>query len=276
MTKPERTITNVITAIAGFLFASQWDIDWLVFLSLIAGLALVIASAGVLNNYLDRDLDRKMERTKERALVSGRVSVIPAVVYGVSLGLIGFWFLSYTNWLTVIVVAAAFFSYVVVYGIAKRYTVHSTLIGTIPGGASIVAGYTAITNQLDGAALILFLIMLSWQMVHFYSIAIFRLKDYAAAKIPVLPVKKDVGATRLQMFFYMAVFIFATSLLSWYNGAGYIYLAGMLFLASVWLRKLIEGFSAKDSAEWARGVFKFSLVVLLATSLLIATASVLP
>lgn len=139
-----------------------------------------------------------------------------------------------------------------------------------------MAGYTAVISQLDGAALILFLIMLSWQMVHFYSIAIFRLKEYAAARTPVLPVKKGVEVTRLLMFFYMAVFIFAASLLSWYNDAGYIYLAGMLFLASVWLRKLIEGFSAKNNAKWARGVFKFSLVVLLAMSLLIATASVLP
>lgn len=276
LTKPERTITNTVTAIAGFLFASQWHIDWPLFIRFAGGLTLVIASACVLNNYIDKGLDLKMERTKNRALPSGKVSAAASIIYGLLLGALGFWLLSYTNRLTMAVVAVAYIFYVAIYGLAKRYTVHSTLIGTVPGGASMVAGYTAVANQLDSAALILFLIMLSWQMVHFYAIAIFRQKDYAAAKIPVLAVKKGITATKIQMLFYMAAFIFAASLLSWYNEAGYIYLAGMLLLALIWLRKVLEGFSANDNAKWARGVFKLSLVVLLAMSLLIATASVLP
>jgi len=274
--KPERTITNTLTAVAGFLFASQWHIEWGVILSLIVGLTLVIASAGVFNNYIDRDLDRKMSRTKKRALASGLVSVRASSVYGAFLGLAGFWVLSYTNWLTVAVIGVAYISYVVFYSLAKRLTVHSTLIGTVPGGASLVAGYTAITNQLDSVALILFLIMLSWQMVHFYAIAIYRLKDYTAAKIPVLPVKNGVPVTKIYMLAYLILFIFAATLLTWMGHAGYVYLAGVALLSAVWLDKVLRGFSAGDNNHWARDIFKLSLVVLLVMCVLLAIGPILP
>jgi protoheme IX farnesyltransferase len=276
LAKPERTITNTITAVAGFLFASQWHIDWLVFLSLIGGLTLVIASACVFNNLVDRDLDRQMSRTKSRALPARLISAKASSIYGGVLGLGGFLILTFTNWLTVGVIALAFISYVVVYGVAKRRTIHSTLIGTLPGGASLVAGYTAVTNQLDGVALILFLIMLSWQMVHFYAIAIYRLKDYTAAKIPVLSVKKGVGTTKIYMLVYLSIFIFATTLLTWTDHTGYIYLAGVITLSAAWLYKLLGGFSTGDDKKWARDVFKYSLVILVAICLLLATGPLLP
>lgn len=276
LTKPERTITNTITAIAGYLFASQWHIRWQLLISLVIGLSLVIASAGVLNNYIDRDLDKKMARTKKRALPSGRVSLRTSIIYAVLLGIIGFTVLVNTNSLTLIIVAAAYFSYVVLYGLAKRTTIHSTLIGTLPGGASLVAGYTAVTDRLDGAALILFLIMLSWQMVHFYAIGIYRLRDYKTAKIPVLPAKKGVGITKRYMLAYLLIFIFTASLLTWNGHTGYIYLVAILFLSLVWLQKVMKGFSTRDENQWAREVFNFSLIVLLGMSVLIAVGPILP
>jgi protoheme IX farnesyltransferase len=258
------------------LFASQWHIDWLLFLSLVVGLTLVIASACVFNNYIDQDLDKQMERTKKRALPSGQISAPASIIFGSLLGTIGFAILSYTNWLTVGVVAVGFLAYVIAYGYAKRHTVYSTLIGTVPGGASIVAGYTAVTGQLDRTAAILFLIMLAWQMVHFYAIAIYRLKEYAAAKIPILAVKQGVAITKKHMLFYMILFIFAVSLLTWSSSAGYVYLVGALMISALWLQRILQGFSTKNNEQWARGVFIFSLVVLLSISALIALSPKLP
>lgn len=269
-------MTNTATALAGFLFASQWHIDWPLLWHFMIGLTLVIASACVLNNYIDRDLDKKMERTKKRALPEGTVSGISSVIFGSVLGVTGFWVLTYTNSLTLLVVVSAYIDYVAIYTWAKRHTVHSTLIGTIPGAASLVAGYTAVTNRLDATALILFLIMLSWQMVHFYAISLYRLKDYQAAGMPIMPTVIGVSATKMQMVIYLIALAVSSILLTIAGGAGFIYLiaAGMLVL--YWLWKVLSTYSSADSTKWGHDVFKFSLVVVVILSLLISLGSILP
>jgi len=276
LTKPERTLANVMTAIAGFLFASEWKIDWKLFLALTAGSYLVIASACVFNNYLDRRLDEKMSRTRNRVLVSGEILSVNALFLGCVLAIAGFFILSFTNQLTVEVIIAGFIGYVFVYGYAKRHTEHSTLIGTIPGAASLVAGYTAVKDNLDTAALALFLIMLSWQMVHFYAIAIYRLKDYKAAGIPIFPLKRGVRVTKFYMVFYLVIFGLSAVWLTQSSSAGYIFLAVVLVLGVLWMQKTLRGFSSIKDGVWARGVFIFSLIVLLVLSLMLSVGSVLP
>ncbi|MEX0881587.1 MAG: protoheme IX farnesyltransferase, partial [Candidatus Saccharimonadales bacterium] len=224
----------------------------------------------------DKDLDQKMARTRKRALPSGQISARASIVYATVLGLLGFWLLLYTNWLTIGIIAAAYFWYVAVYGYAKRHTVYSTLIGTVPGGASIVAGYTAYTGKLDLAALILFLMMLGWQMVHFYAIAIYRLKDYKAARIPLLPARRGLQVTKKYMLAFTALFIFVVSLLKWKDYTGYTYLAAMLFLSLIWLHQVMQGFTTQDNERWAKEVFKFSLVVLLGMCVMVAVGPILP
>ena len=273
--KPERTFTNVITAVAGYLFASQWHIKW-TFLALITGITLVIASASVVNNYTDRRLDQKMERTKKRALVTGATSARSALIYASAIGIIGFWLLFYTNQLTLAVIAIGYIGYVVFYGAAKRTTSQSTLIGTIPGGASLVAGYTAVTGRFDAAAVILFLIMVGWQVTHFYAIAIYRRKDYAAAGIPVISVKKGVGTTKLHMWFYLLLFIISAASLTFAGYTGYIYLAGVALLGFLWLHKALQGFKTQDNEAWARSMFKFSLSALIIMMVLISIGPTLP
>src|ERR1700690_3354562 len=89
LAKPGIVYGNVFTTIAAFLFASRWHFTLLLFAATVIGIALVIASACVFNNYRDRDIDRKMIRTKDRALVSGAISVKSALAYGAVLGCCG-------------------------------------------------------------------------------------------------------------------------------------------------------------------------------------------
>lgn len=277
LTKPGIIRGNVMTAAAGFLFASKGHIDWWLFMALLTGTALVIASGCVFNNYLDRNIDKKMDRTKKRSLVVGNISARNALIYASVLGIAGFTILAaYTNLTTVIIGLVGIIDYVIIYGWAKRNTVHSTLIGGISGSTSLVAGYTAVTGNFDIVALLLFLIMAFWQMPHFYAIGIYRRKDYAAADLPILTVQKGIGAAKQEILLYIIGYIGAVSLLAILGHAGYTYLAVMLIITFWWLWVALQGPKARDDIKWAHKIFGISLLVLMIFSIMISLDHWLP
>jgi protoheme IX farnesyltransferase len=277
LAKPGIVYGNVFTTIAAFLFAcgahySRFSLS--LFLAAVFGIALVIASACVFNNYIDRDIDRKMKRTSNRALVTGKISVRNALTYGTVLGLLGLVLLLVcANLLTACIALFGFFSYVVLYGIAKRRSYWGALVGSIPGAVPIVVGYTAVANQLDVTALILFFVLVFWQMPHFYAIAIYRLDEYKEAGIPVLPVEKGIHTTKLHILLFIIAYLAATVALWSYGFAGYVYLASVSIFGAAWLWKGFHGFRIKDlteEAKWARKLFLFSLMVLVSFCVTIA------
>lgn len=279
LTKTGIIYGNDVSATAGFLLASALvgSFDFGLLLATLLGISLIIACGCVVNNYIDRGLDQKMARTEKRALVSGKISNRNALIYGVALGLLGFLVLTiYTNFLTVLLGMVGLFAYLVLYSVGKRQSEHGTLIGTIAGATPIVAGYCAVTNNFDGAALLLFLTMVFWQMPHFYAIAMFRAKDYAAAGLPVLPVKKGLPVTKLQMVLYIAAFTLEAAMLTVLGYTGNIFLAVMLAIGLFWLYKAYLGLKAKDSVKWARDMFGFSLIVLLTFSFMLSVGALLP
>lgn len=264
LTKPGIIRGNLFAITAGFFLASQGDIDPLLLLAVWLGTALVIAAGCVFNNYLDRGLDRAMGRTKKRALVTGQISGQAALVYASALGVAGLAILAlWVNVLTCLLGIVGLLFYVIVYGVAKRRTVHGTLVGSISGAIPPVAGYTAVANQLDTGALLLFVVLVCWQMPHFYAIAMFRRDDYAAAGLPVLPVARGMQAAKVHILAYIGLFIAATMLLTVFGYTGPIYTVMVGAIGLLWLAKGILGFKNRDDVRWARGMFFFSLSVLM-------------
>ena len=277
LTKPGLVYGNVFTTIAGFLYASRWQVAWVPFLATILGMALIIASACVFNNYLDRDIDRKMARTKERALVTGKISGKAALVYASVLVLSGLALLYiYVNALTAAVALFGHLWYVLAYGWGKRASHWGTHIGSIAGAVPITAGYTAVANAIDLNAFLVFLALVLWQMPHFYAIALYRYDDYKAAGIPTLPIQKGVLAAKVQITLYIIEFVVVACLLTVFHAAGYTYAAVIAAAGAIWLFKAGRGFSAPDERRWARGVFFVSLAVLLLYSLALSLSQVLP
>jgi heme o synthase len=277
LTKPGIIYGNSLSVLAGFFLASAGHVNFYLLLVTLLGVAFVMASACVTNNIVDVNIDRAMDRTKNRALVTGQISKNRAIIFATILGTIGFLALAkYTNLLTVLVGAVGYLGYVVLYGIGKRKTVHSTLIGTISGAMPPVAGYLAVTGSFDIAALLLFFILVFWQMPHFYAIAIFRKTDYARAKIPLLTVVKGNHQAKIQMVIYITLFIAATSLMTAFGYTGYTYLATIVALAGYWLAIAIKGLTIKNDIVIARQIFKLSLVVLLVFCLLVSFGKILP
>jgi protoheme IX farnesyltransferase len=239
-------------------------------------MAMVIAAACVFNNYLDSEIDSKMARTKNRALPSGRITPLIALIYASILMIIGFTSLSlWTNWYVVGLNFVALYSYVVIYGLAKRRTVHSTLIGSLPGAIPPAAGYVAVTNQIDIVTVLLFLAIVFWQMPHFYAIAMYRFKDYKAADLPVLTVKKGMTAALRQILLYIFGFGVVMALLTILGPAGYTYLAAAVALTGYWLYRGLYERRLKDE-QWGKRLFLVSLLVNLIWSALTAVGARLP
>lgn len=262
-------------AAAGFCLAATHAGTFRIemFIGAVAGTALVIAAACVTNNYIDRNIDSKMKRTRRRALVTHDISAKAALSFAGILLLVGFGLLVIlTNWPVVILGVVAFFSYVVLYGVAKRKTAFGTLVGTLPGGLPPVAGYAAVTGTLDLAALLLFLLLLSWQMAHFYAIAMRRRDEYKAAGLPVWAVVYGMQATKRQIIGFIVLYIVAGCMLTLFGYTGVTFAVATTVLGVVWLLKC----RGEANESWAKRVFLFSLVVLLTTITMIAIGGLLP
>jgi heme o synthase len=265
--KPERTYANVMTASAGFLFACRWHIAWGLFLALLIGTTFVVMSACGINNCMDHTLDAQMPRTKKRPTVTGDVSVRKLAILAVLLGIAGFIILAvWVNSLTVLLGAIGYLDYIVLYGWSKRTTPWSTLIGTISGAVPLVAGYTAVTGRFDITALALGLIMVFWQMPHFYAIGIFRLKDYIAGGLPIWPVRYGIRNTQIWMIAYALLYLLAVILLACVGSVNIVFTIGAAVLGVYWVWLGVRGLSSRLPEKWARNMFGFSLVVLLAMS----------
>lgn len=272
LTKPGIIYGNSIAAIAGFLLASKTNINPGLGLAMLVGISLIIASGCVVNNYIDRNIDSKMKRTKGRALVVGQIPARNAIIFAIILGIVGSLSLAiFTNWLTLGVALTGYFFYVVMYSIWKRRSVHGTVVGSISGAVPPVVGYVAVTNNFDLGALLLFLVLVFWQMPHFYSIALYRAKEYSAASLPVMSVVYGAHKTKLYIIGYVVTFIIVSLLLAPLGYANNLYLIVMTLLGFLWLRKGLGGFKTKDTEKWARGMFGLSLMVLMGFSIMIAT-----
>ncbi|MEO8785308.1 MAG: heme o synthase [Candidatus Saccharimonadales bacterium] len=284
LTKPGVLFGNLITTVAGFFLAtgqSHHFYGWL-FLGLIAGTSLVIAAACVLNNVFDRDIDKLMTRTKKRAVAHGDVAINRATAFSIILLVVGQAILViYVSWLVAILGLAGFVIYVWLYGaMSKRRSVHGTLVGAVSGAIPVVAGYAAASGHLDIAALLLFIILFSWQFPEFYSIAIYRRAEYRAAGIPVRPVIRGVLNTRRQIFVYTLIFVVASLALTPLGYTGWSYFVVVALMGGYWLRLASQGLSKQlsDSVSdrWAHRMFRFSLITLMSLSLLLCIGPLLP
>jgi protoheme IX farnesyltransferase len=276
--KPGIIFGNLITAAGGFFLAARGQIDTVVLLTILIGIALVVACGCVFNNLIDRNLDRKMIRTRNRVLARGLISPKIAVCYALLLGTAGTALIrAAANMLSVAIVLAGLMIYVVVYSLyLKRKSVYGTLIGSLAGAAPPLAGYCAVSGRFDLEALILLSIFSLWQMPHCYAIAIFRSDDYTAAEIPVLPVKQGVAAAKKYMFGYILVFTAAALMPTFAGYTGYRYLAIAAALGLCWLYLAWSGGRRSDDRLWAKKLFVFSLVAIFVLSVMMSIDCSLP
>jgi len=277
LSKPGIVYGNLIHVIAGFLFAYRYGVSWRAFVGVVVGSVCLIASACVINNYIDRDIDVHMKRTKRRGFVVGLVSKELGLAYAVLLLAIGMIALvMFTNPLTTYIGVAAYVLYAFVYTYAKRVTVWSTLIGSVPGALPIVAGYTAVSNTVDGGAWALGALLVAWQVAHFYAIGVFRKKEYKAAHLPILPVLAKPKAVVWHII--VSCVLYAAALVALIVGGyiGTLAAVGMVAGAILWMATAFDGLKATSHEAWAKSVFVGSLYLTVALVVSSGMTVVLP
>lgn len=269
LTKPGILFGNFITTLGGFFLAAQGTIDSLLLLITLVGTTLVVASGCVINNIIDQDIDHKMQRTQNRALVKKTIHPQSAMLFAVVLGLVGFaalWFL-----VNVYAFAFALLGFVVYVGFyslwSKRHSIHQTVIGSLSGASPPVIGYTAVMQQFDVAALLLFLAYAFWQMPHSWAIAIYRFDDYKNAGIPILPVARSFLRTKVESLIYIVLFTCSINALFFFGYVNLLFTVMVNLLCAYWLWLSILGFQCTDNTVWAKKLFLFSVILITVMSL---------
>ena len=274
--KPGIILANLISTAGGFFLASRGRGDLPLLAATLIGTMLVVASACVLNNCIDRDIDRKMSRTRNRVLARGRMSPMAAIVYAALLGVAGAALLmTRVNGISLAVVLVGFVVYVGFYSLVlKRRSVNAAVIGSLAGAAPPVAGYCAVSNRFDMGAVLLVFIFGLWQIPHAYAIAVMRGEDYAAADIPVITIRRCTSAAKKHIVAYILAFLAAALMLSLAGYTGRTYMAAAATVGLLWLILAVHGFRTSDERLWAKRVFVFSILAIAVLSVMMSVDAV--
>jgi protoheme IX farnesyltransferase len=239
-------------------------------LDTLLGIGLVSASAGALNEALERKIDARMKRTADRPMAAGRFSLPQGVLAGLAaLALGAVWLAVTTNLLTVALALLTAFTYVAIYTPLKRVTALATFIGAFPGAMGPILGWTAARGQIEPPALALFAILFVWQFPHFMSIAWLYRDDYARAGIKMLPVVQPDGWSTVAQSLFFAVAMIPVSLAPWRLGldsTAYSVLAGALGLIylgyTIRFARILRVKNEDESRRLARDLLKVSVLYL--------------
>jgi heme o synthase len=237
LTKPRIMSLLLLTGLGG-MFVGQRGVPplWLIGVGML-GLALACGGASALNHVLDRDIDRLMgERTRARPLAADRMAPARALEFGLALSAFSFVLLaSAVNVLTAVLALVGNLFYVLVYtGWLKRSTPQNIVIGGAAGAVPPLVGFAATSGNLTLAAFWLFLIVFFWTPPHFWALALLIRENYAAARIPMLPVVRGTRATTRQIVVYSLVLV-AVTFIPFQLGVAYLVPAVVLGAVFVWL-----------------------------------------
>jgi protoheme IX farnesyltransferase len=245
LTKPRIIELLLTTTIPPMIVAANgWPGWWLVIATLVGG-TLSAAGANVINQVIDRDIDGVMGRTRGRPIPTGRVGGTAALVFGMTLGLVGFlWLWATTNLLAASLATVGLLIYVLGYSLfLKRSTTQNIVLGGAAGAIPTLVGWAAVTGSVALPAWIMFAIVFFWTPPHFWALALRYEEDYASAGVPMLPVVVGRQMTVGHMAVYSIVTVGVSFLLypavpmAWIYLTAAVLLGGWLVVGALRLRR---------------------------------------
>ena len=265
LTKPGVVQLLVFTAIVGMFLSTPGSVDWKILLFASLGIGLSAASGAAVNHILDQRLDAEMLRTRDRPMPKGLINDRDALIFAVALGFVGIAILVFfINVLTAALTFLSLIGYAVVYTVyLKRATPQNIVIGGAAGASPPVLGWTAVTNEVSGYALLLFLIIFTWTPPHFWALAVARRDDYAKAGVPMLPVTHGPEVTKSFIVYY-TILLIIISVLPYITGmTGVLYLFAAVLLGAGFLYYAIRLKWGRDE-DMAMKTFGYSISYLMA------------
>jgi len=265
LTKPKVVALMILTSIIGMFLSVPGMVPLDVLILGNVGIALCAGAAAVINHVVDRKIDLKMSRTLNRPVAKGRVSPYQAMFFSVILGFLGMAILLlYINALTAWLTLASLFGYAVLYtSYLKRATPQNIVIGGLAGAVPPLLGWTAVTGEIHGHALLLVLIIFAWTPPHFWALAVHRKDEYAKAEIPMLPVTHGEKYTKINILLYTVLMIMVTLLPFAVGMSGWLYIIGALILGAGFLYWAIMMMLGRKP-DAGMDTFKYSIVYLMA------------
>lgn len=256
-----------MSAVAGMVITpgpaqSSWRIAVLVIAVLMCS-----SAAGAFNQYFERDLDARMQRTRNRPFVAGRIIAGPWWLAGMAVLLTGGTALAAAlGWAAAVHVFLGASVYGVVYTVwLKRRTPWNIVVGGLAGSFAVLAGAAAVDPVPSPLPVALAMILFLWTPPHFWSLALARRDDYAAAGVPMLPVILSPGAAA-RVILAHAVVLVIVSFVPVMFGLGFVYLASAAIGGTVFVA-LCFRLVAAPGARRAMEAFFGSLIQLMSVIL---------
>ncbi|MGI9352615.1 MAG: heme o synthase [Rhizobiaceae bacterium] len=264
--KPRVMYLVIFTAIIGMLMAPE-GIDPLIGFIAILCISIGAGASGALNMWYDADIDRIMTRTQKRPIPDGRIEPHEALTFGVTLSVLSVMMLGVlVNWLAAFLLAFTIFFYAVIYTMwLKRSTPQNIVIGGAAGAFPPMIGWAAVTGNITVESIVLFAIIFLWTPPHFWALALFRLKDYENASVPMMPNVHGEASTRFQILIY-AILLGVTGVLPAAMGfasLAYGAFAALLGVRFVWLSWKVWAKASQDQDNpHEKRLFGFSIFYL--------------
>jgi protoheme IX farnesyltransferase len=237
LTKPRVVSLIVFCAVIGMLLAPGGTDNIGVMAAATAGIALVAAAAAAFNCLIEQEIDRRMARTRARPTARGVIGTRATLLWSGVLCAAGMGLLLWgVNQLTAWLTFATFVGYSIIYTvILKPLTPQNIVIGGLSGAMPPALGWAAVANDVPAQAWLLVLIIFVWTPPHFWALALYRERDYAAAGLPMLPVTHGSQFTRLQILLYTILLAAVTLLPFVIRMNGWLYLAAAVILNAIFL-----------------------------------------
>ncbi|MCM2395091.1 heme o synthase [Rhizobium sp. S95] len=266
--KPRVMSLVVFTAFAGLVLAPG-HINPVLGAIAILCIAVGAGASGSLNMWYDADIDAVMSRTATRPIPAGRIAPNEALAFGLVLSVFSVSILGLAvNWFAAGLLAFTIFFYAVVYTMwLKRSTPQNIVIGGAAGAFPPMVGWACVTGGVSLDSIVLFLIIFLWTPAHFWALALFKMREYGAVGVPMLPNVSGEPTTKRQIALYAvltavtAVVPTVTGLASLWYGLFAGVLGALLVLCSIAVWRMPDG---DEKMLPAKKLFGFSILYLFA------------